>query len=242
VTVYSRRGKRQLFTAYLLGAASLLAVEGLIAGIASWPPAASVPGTPHAVAPPEPVAQLQQTTAPSPAPLSAEPPVATNPASTPVPSAPSAPSEPSAPSPQAGTVRLPAGGVARLVRQDVHDGVLPVPAQLNRATWWGADLHAQRGASVFAGHINWCGRIGPFAELWTARIGQEVTVTDFDGMTAVYRISQLFSLNKDELPQRAPNLFAQTGTHRIVLVTCGGEWVGGAQGYAQNRVVLADPE
>lgn len=236
--MYSRRGKGPLIRAYLLGAVTVLAAEALVAGVALWPPASSVAGTPHAAAAPEPVAQPQETTAP-PATTSVPAPP---PSAEPGPATTQAPKAPAAPVAQAGTVRLPDGGVARLVRQDVQNGVLPVPAQLTQAAWWGADLQAERGASVFAGHVNWGGRIGPFAELWTARIGQEVTVTDFDGKTTVYRISQLFSLDKDELPQRAPDLFAQTGPHRIVLVTCGGEWVGGAQGYAENRVVLADPE
>jgi len=128
-----------------------------------------------------------------------------------------------------------------LVRQDVVNGVLPVPQQLGQAAWWGAGLDADRGATVFAGHVNWGGRTGPFAELWNARIGEQVTVVDGVGKASVYQVSQLISLQKDELPQRATELFGQTGAHRIVLVTCGGEWIGGAQGYAENKVVIADP-
>jgi hypothetical protein len=127
------------------------------------------------------------------------------------------------------------------VRQEVADGVLPVPKNLSEAAWWGAPLDAQRGASVFAGHVNWGGRTGPFAELWNAEINQQITTIAPDGRPSVYRISQLITLQKDELPQRAPDLFSQTGPHRLVLITCGGEWIGGAQGYAENRVAIADP-
>src|SRR5699024_2491413 len=77
------------------------------------------------------------------------------------------------PSPEAaggehpGTVRLPAGGTATLVATELDgdSAVLPVPENLNEATWWGADLDAARGASVFAGHVNLHVRTGPFAEL-----------------------------------------------------------------------------
>lgn len=234
--MYSRRGKRRLFLAYLLGVVSVLVVEGVVAGISAWPPSDSVAGTPHPMAQPNPVARTEQATVP---PATEQPGQA--PVSPPAPPQPQT-SAPGLPAQPPGTVRLPAGGLAHLVRQDVENGVLPVPPHLDQAAWWGADLDAQRGASVLAGHVNWQGQTGPFAELWTARIGQEVTVTDFAGKTSVYRISQLFSLKKNELPQRAADLFAQTGAHRIVLVTCGGEWVGGAQGYAENRVVIADPE
>jgi sortase family protein len=234
--MYSRRGKRRLALAYLLGVASLLAVEGIVAGVLSWPPTTSVAGSPHAVAAttepatpaPEPAAAAPTDTPPSPPPPAR--PAPESPASAPV-----------VPAQEVNTVRLPDGGVAHLVRQAVVDGVLPVPQQLNQAAWWGADLNAPQGATVFAGHVNWGGRTGPFAGLWTTKIGQEVTVVDGSGAAVTYRVSQLFSLQKDELPQRAADLFAQTGPHRIVLVTCGGEWVGGEQGYAENRVVIADP-
>jgi hypothetical protein len=138
-------------------------------------------------------------------------------------------------------VRLPSGRTAFLTWQEVVGGVLPLPTRLDQAAWWGAAPDAPHGASVFARHVNWGGRIGPFAELWIARINQQIRVVDPAGRPGAYRISQLITLRKDELPQRAAELFGQTGSHRLVLVTCGGRWVGGAQGYAENRVVVADP-
>ena len=141
-----------------------------------------------------------------------------------------------------GTVRLPGGGTATLVRRDLGPGgELPVPTDLGQATWWGASLDAAGGASVFAGHVNWRGATGPFAELWNARIGTDVTIVDSAGKTWRYRISQLVTVHKSDLPARADNLFGPSGPHRVVLVTCGGRWVGGSDGYEENRVVIADP-
>uniref|UniRef100_UPI0020116CA0 class F sortase n=1 Tax=Amycolatopsis pretoriensis TaxID=218821 RepID=UPI0020116CA0 len=100
---------------------------------------------------------------------------------------------------------------------------------------------AAGGASVFAGHVNWRGATGPFAELWSARIGGGVTIVDSAGKTWRYRISQLVTVHKNDLPARADDLFGQSGPHRVVLVTCGGRWVGGSDGYEENRVVVADP-
>jgi hypothetical protein len=141
----------------------------------------------------------------------------------------------------AGTVRLADGGTATLVRKDVVDGVLPVPEGVREATWWGAEFTSATGATVLAGHVNWKGSTGPFAELWDAALGDLVTVVDGAGAPHAYRISRLVTVHKDELPSRAQELFGQDGDHRLVLVTCGGRWVGGRDGYEENRVVIADP-
>jgi len=158
-------------------------------------------------------------------------------------------SEPSAVKPSAelgpqqpGTLRLPAGGTAKLVRQQLGpDSSLPIPENLGEAAWWGADLAAASGASVFAGHVNWGGHTGPFAELWSTKVDSPITIVDSAGKSYQYRISQVMTLDKNELPQRADALFSQAGKHRVVLVTCGGEWVGGSLGYNENRVIVADP-
>jgi hypothetical protein len=141
-----------------------------------------------------------------------------------------------------GTVRLAHGGTAYLVRREIGpDGVLPIPSAINQATWWGAEPSAPAGATVLAGHINWKGAVGPFAELWHAKVGDPAIVVGASGQTFNYRVSQVVTLHKDELPSRAPELFAQDGPHRLVLVTCGGQWVGGEVGYASNQIVVATP-
>lgn len=140
-----------------------------------------------------------------------------------------------------GTVRLPEGGTATLVRREVApDGTLPVPDGVSQATWWGAGLDAAKGATVLAGHVNWKGQTGPFAELWRSDRAQKVTVRDATGKTYTYRVTEVLTVHKNQLPQRAETLFAQSGDHRLVLVTCGGEWVGGRLGYDDNRIVVAE--
>jgi sortase family protein len=161
-----------------------------------------------------------------------------------------APADPPVPAPVAeqpagippGTVQLPRGGEATLVRKEVQaDGVLPVPDGVREATWWGAGLGSDHGATVLAGHVNWRGATGPFAELWDARANDAVTVVDTAGTTYRYRISELVTVTKEDLPARAAELFGQDGPARLVLVTCGGRWVGGAEGYSSNRIVIATP-
>ncbi|MEU4743774.1 class F sortase, partial [Actinosynnema sp. NPDC023658] len=154
------------------------------------------------------------------------------------------PAQPPAPPPaqRPGTVRLPEGGSATLVREEVTaDGALPIPEGVGEATWWGVDLGAAEGATVLAGHVNWKGVTGPFDELWRAAVGQDVTVVDTAGRSFAFRVSRVEAVRKDALPSRAVELFGPRGAHRLVLVTCGGRWVGGQTGYEENQVVTATP-
>lgn len=140
-----------------------------------------------------------------------------------------------------GSVRLPAGGSATLVRREVKDGVLPVPDGIGEATWWGTELAGTEGATVLAGHVDWKGAKGPFAELWQAQSGRDVVIADSAGKEFKFRIKQIETVRKNELPARAVEFFGPRGPHRLVLVTCGGTWIGGQQGYEANRVVIAEP-
>ena len=149
-------------------------------------------------------------------------------------------STPQPPAPN--TVLLPKGGRASLVRTGVAgDGTLQIPDGVSKAALWGAALDGRAGATLIAGHINWAGVAGPFAELWGAQAGQMVTVVDAGGKRLTFAVDQVLTVDKDNLPQHADELFGQTGPHRLVLVTCGGQWVGGALGYDENRVVVAHP-
>jgi hypothetical protein len=172
-------------------------------------------------------------------PVGANPPASPPPATTTT-TAPPPPAD--APTQRPGTVRLPGGGSATLVREEVTAaGVLPIPEALGEATWWGVDLGAAEGATVLAGHVNWKGLTGPFDELWRAAVGQRVTVVDTAGRAFGFQVSQVEAVRKDDLPSRAVELFGPRGGHRLVLVTCGGRWVGGDTGYEENQVVIATP-
>jgi hypothetical protein len=140
------------------------------------------------------------------------------------------------------TIQLPHGGNAYLVHVQVaNDGSLPIPSGVDQAVWWGTGLTATQGATVFAGHVNWAGVTGPFAELWNDTTGDVISIKDNAGKQWRFRVTQVLTLNKSTLPQQAPALFSASGPHRIVLATCGGEWVGGTLGYADNRVMVATP-
>ncbi|MFD8496250.1 class F sortase [Amycolatopsis sp. NPDC059657] len=139
-----------------------------------------------------------------------------------------------------GVVTLPGGGVAKLVHQDLKDdGTLPIPEGLDEAAWWGSKVGADKGAALFSGHVNWKGKKGPFDELWRIKAGQDVSVSDAAGGKWTYKIEAVETVHKDKLAQRAEEFFSPDGPHRLVLVTCGGEYVGGSTGYEDNRIVTA---
>lgn len=202
--------------------------------------ATPLPG-PHAVA-------VHQAPAPAGVAAQHQPPVArsavTGPTSHPAapPPTSAAPATPAQGTQLPNTIRLPRGGTAYLVHVQVaNDGTLPIPSGVDQAVWWGTGLNASAGATVFAGHVNWAGVTGPFAELWQDRLGAVITIRDNSGTQLRYRVTKVLTLNKSTLPKQAPALFSASGPQRIVVATCGGEWVGGTLGYADNRVMIATP-
>jgi LPXTG-site transpeptidase (sortase) family protein len=231
-----RRLSRRVAVPAAMGAVLLAAVVATT--VAADPaPVRGTPSAAEAAVPERPVQRALAGATPSPLPPPAPPPTS----AAPPPPPPPAPVTPEAPPPQAAnTVRLAHGGTATLVRKEVVDGVLPIPDGIREATWWGAAFDGTTGATVLAGHVNWRGATGPFAELWTAKLGDQVTVVDGNGVVHQYQVRQLVTVHKNDLPQRAQELFGQDGNHRLVLVTCGGRWVGGRDGYEENRIVIAD--
>ncbi|MCG3752463.1 class F sortase [Amycolatopsis sp. Poz14] len=141
-----------------------------------------------------------------------------------------------------GTVKLPGGGQAKLIAEEVGaDGALPIPKSLGEAAWWGSGLGAAQGVTLLSGHVNWAGKFGPFQELWKMKAGQVVTVADTAGKEWEYKIDEVRTIHKSDLAAESAKLFDPDGPHRLVLVTCGGDYVGGQEGYDDNRVVTASP-
>ncbi|WP_290059276.1 class F sortase [Amycolatopsis solani] len=135
---------------------------------------------------------------------------------------------------------LPGGGAAKLVQEDLDaNGALKIPEGLGEAAWWGAKLGADHGVALLSGHVNWKGKKGPFMELWQVKQGQEIKLTDTAGGAWVYRVDATETVHKTDLAGRSEQLFDPDGPHKLLLVTCGGEYVGGTEGYEDNRVVTA---
>jgi hypothetical protein len=138
-------------------------------------------------------------------------------------------------------VQIPAIGVdSDLMDLGVQaDGTLEVPPDGFPAGWFtDAPTPGEVGPAVIAGHVDWAGAPGVFADLRDVVVGDEVTVARADGSTAVFRVSQVGQFAKDEFPTAA--VYGDLEHAGLRVITCGGEFDAGAQSYLDNTVVFAD--
>ena len=121
-------------------------------------------------------------------------------------------------------------------------GALVVPDDPRRVGWWtgGAKVGDPFGSVVVAGHLDSRLRgVGVLAELLDAQRGDVVAV-EGDGVSAEYRVTEVFEVPKAELTS-STDVFRQDTSHRLVLVTCTGAFDTRTRSYADNLVVVATP-
>lgn len=123
-------------------------------------------------------------------------------------------------------------------------GALIPPADVSRLGWYSASAvpgaEGAVGSSVITGHINYQGQgTGYAARFANMAVGQEFDVL-IDGTPRTFRVTQApYRLPKgSDFP---PEVNDATGPNRLVLITCGGQFVGGALGYADNIITIAEP-
>lgn len=128
--------------------------------------------------------------------------------------------------------------------QLTDEGSLIPPTQVSRLGWYSASAvpgePGNVGSSVITGHINEASQGEGYAAKFTRlKIGDEVTVK-VNGESRKFRVSTEPKLvvKGEELPE---SINDETGTNRLVLVTCGGKFVGGTLGYSENVIVEAVP-
>lgn len=138
-------------------------------------------------------------------------------------------------------VQIPAVGVdSDLIDLGLQDdGALEVPPTGFPAGWFtGAPTPGELGPAVIAGHVDWGGSPGVFADLRDVIVGDEVTVARADGSTAVFRVSEVGQYAKDAFPTAA--VYGDLDHAGLRVITCGGEFDPHAQSYLDNTVVFAD--
>jgi hypothetical protein len=62
-------------------------------------------------------------------------------------------------------------------------------------------------------------------------------VTRADDSVVVFRVDSVEHFPKDQLP--ADRVYGDEGPPGLRLITCGGDWVGGRTGYADNVIAFA---
>jgi hypothetical protein len=120
------------------------------------------------------------------------------------------------------------------------DGSVDVPPlqRHDEAGWFdGGPTPGQFGPALIVGHADT--RSGPsvFYHLAQLKAGQKIEVLRSDRSVAVFEVNSVEHFNKGRLPlQRVYGDFSRPS---LRLMTCGGTWLGGKQGYADNIVVFA---
>lgn len=138
------------------------------------------------------------------------------------------------------TLRIPAIGISVPVIpvQSNADRVLLPPDDPSVGGWWsqGAAPGATQGSAVIVGHSVRTGA-GPFNAIGDLRTGDTIDVVG-SSEPLTYRVESIDVLTKDELARDAEQIFDQSVSGRLVLITCE-DWDG--QTWQSNVVAIATP-
>lgn len=121
------------------------------------------------------------------------------------------------------------------------DGQMAIPDEVDRVGWYRfGPAPGDGGSAVLAGHVDDRDQgLGELAPLRAADAGAEVEVTDAAGTATRWHVVSREQIDKQALP--LDRLFAREGPPRLVLVTCGGEFLPEYGSYESNVVVVAEP-
>jgi LPXTG-site transpeptidase (sortase) family protein len=140
------------------------------------------------------------------------------------------------------TVVLPGGARAPVKPATTVDGELRVPENVQHVGWWDGSAYAGDpfGRTVIAGHVDSAsGAAGFFARLERVEVGDVVTLRAGSHRLS-YRISAVQTVARHALATDS-QAFDQSGPHRLVLITCTGEYRRDRGGYESNLVVVGTP-
>jgi len=137
---------------------------------------------------------------------------------------------------------LPGNASAAVLPAATVDGVLKVPENVRHVGWWDGSARAGEvfGSTVIAGHVDSdTDGIGFFARLLRIKVGDMVTL-DGDSHRLEYRVTSVRKVARKALATQS-QAFELTGPHRLVLITCTGNFHRDRGGYDSNLVVVAKP-
>jgi LPXTG-site transpeptidase (sortase) family protein len=137
---------------------------------------------------------------------------------------------------------LPGKATAEVLPASTVDGVLKVPENVDHVGWWDGSARAGElfGATVIAGHVDSATEgIGFFARLLRVKVGDTIMLQG-DAHRLKYRVTSVRKVAKKALATDGQAL-RQTGPHRLVLITCTGNFHRDRGGYDSNLVVVAKP-
>lgn len=140
------------------------------------------------------------------------------------------------------SIELPSGENAVVEPEPTVNGVLQIPDDIRHVGWWDGSAYAGDpfGSTVIAGHVDSrLQGLGFFAQLLLIQVGDLITLrSDTEALT--YRVVSATLISKEALASDG-QAFDQHGPHRLVLITCSGQWHPEVRSYDSNLVVVADP-
>lgn len=139
-------------------------------------------------------------------------------------------------------IGLPGGVSAAVVPVATVGRELVVPEDGGTVGWWDGSSYVgdPYGSTVIAGHVDTVERgIGFFFRLWNIHVGERVVLSAGD-LRQAYKITSLRQVPRTDLVGE-DEVFDITGSPRLVLITCAGEFHADRGGYSRNLVVVARP-
>jgi hypothetical protein len=114
----------------------------------------------------------------------------------------------------------------------------PPMRKADEAGWYeDGPTPGQYGPAVIVGHVDDTRGPAVFNRLPSVEPGTRVEITRRDRRVAVFEVTDVRSYDKAAIP--ADEVYGDFSRPGLRLITCGGRWVGGDTGYADNVVVFA---
>ena len=133
------------------------------------------------------------------------------------------------------------GGIEVLPVGVTDDGQAEIPEDVSRVGWYkfGSAPGDGDGSVVLMGHRDGVGLKGALFNLPNVAVGSTIVVNDAAGVPHTYRVERNESISKQVVP--LADLFQRDGAPRLIVISCGGEFIKEQGGYLDNVVVTAVP-
>lgn len=119
-----------------------------------------------------------------------------------------------------------------------------VPDDVLVTAWYDGSrrLGAPLGSTVIVGHRDSATQgTGALYGVEELPLGASITVNDRGGARHNFTVTSVELIDKAHLPAEAARIFSRTGSYRLVLITCGGDFDEAARSYLSNVVITALP-
>ncbi|SCG76355.1 class F sortase [Micromonospora inositola] len=121
-----------------------------------------------------------------------------------------------------------------------RDGSIAVPplSKHNQTGWYDrGPTPGEPGRAIIVGHVDTKSGRAVFYELGKLKPGDRIEVTRSDRSLVTFKVDTVEHFDKANLP--ADRVYGDDGPPGLRLITCGGDWLGGRTGYADNVIAFA---